>query len=139
MMTTFEPIWISTDAQMQVLNTAYNSASLLTKLIGRYDIPDTAASLRGGLWMRLPLVFIAEGGLTFSEDALLFEPKPHRAFGWRVYAPVMKMFDLPFTRVCTSKQPPLDNFLVCVGCRISMSEIHSRSCELRARLLEWRG
>jgi hypothetical protein len=52
-------------------------------------------------------------------------------------AKLLGRFDLPFTRVRTSKPSPIDDFLLCVGGKIAIPRIRSRSRELRASLVSW--
>ena len=148
---------------MEVLVSAYRSASLVTKLTGRYDVTDDVASLRGILmpWMRMPLVLVAQGELSITESGMSFRPVPYRLFGWIARSPhknlsfalsrrdvlsveavdfsspVMRFFDLPFTRIRTVAPTPLNNFLLCVGGRIVMPRIRARSQKLRQSLLTW--
>jgi hypothetical protein len=49
-------------------------------------------------------------------------------------SPVARLFDLPFTRVRTTKLGLAHDFLVCVGGRVLMPRIRARSLELRAAL-----
>ena len=159
----YAPVWFSTDRQMEALISAYKAASLGAKMAGRFAVPNDAASLRGVLapWMRVPLVLMAQGELSINESEVSFRSKPHRAFGWSVRSPhknlsfrlareeilaiepsdftspVMPIFDLPFTRVQTTAEAPLNNFLLCVGGRIAIPRIRARSQELRQHLLSW--
>jgi len=159
----YKPIWFTTDSQLNALTSGYANASLFTKLTGRFDVPQGIAHLRGVLmpWMRMPLVLSAQGELSISQQALSFNPKPFRAFGWSVRgehkelafsinaedvlsvepadfsSPVIRLFDLPFTRIRTKLATPLDNFLLCVGGRIAMPIIKARSKELRGEIIDW--
>jgi hypothetical protein len=161
--TTYTPIWISTDQQIAALTMAHQTASITSKLIGKYQLPGDAAFLQGIVapWMRLPVVMIAQGTLNISDTSISYEPKKYRAFGWSfkssyenipfklsledvfsiepadVKSPVLSMFDIPFTRIKTREKSPLNNVLLCVGGRISMPRIRSRSHELRQNLLSW--
>jgi hypothetical protein len=138
------------------------SATMISKLLGRVEIPADCASLHLGPLMRVPTVVQAEGVIHLNEVSFTFRPTPHR-FGWRFHSllkdlsfvlypnevsavepadarsPVMRTFDLPFTRVRTSKPSPIDNFLLCVGGsgRIAMPRIRTQSRDLRERLLFW--
>jgi hypothetical protein len=159
----FSPVWFSTDQQLAALSQSSESATMTSKLLGRFEIPADCASLQGILtpWVRVPLALRAQGGITLNERSLSFRPKSFRIFGWLVRgllkdvsfdlspsdlvaiepadfrSPFMRTFDLPFTRVRTSKPSPIDNFLLCVGGRIAMPRIRSRSRELRGSLLSW--
>ena len=161
----YSPVWFSTDYQMKAVISAYQAASLITKLGGRYSVPGDAAFLRGILmpWMRMPLVFTTQGELNITGSEISFRPIPYRTFGWIVKSPYKKLsfilklkdisavaledfkspamhfFDMPFTRIRTTKEPPLNNFLLCVGGRIAVPRIRARSKELRQRLLDWHG
>jgi hypothetical protein len=160
----FAPVWFSTDRQLAALAQSYESATMISKLLGRFDLPEDCASLRGILtpWARIPLALQAQGAITLNERLLSFRPAPFRAFGWRTRglrndlsfdlspsdvvaieptdfaSSVMRAFDLPFTRVRISKGSPTDNFLLCVGGRIAIPRIRARSRELRESLLLWR-
>jgi hypothetical protein len=157
----FDLVWLSTDAQIAALTEAYRRATLATKLLARFDLPQDAAQMRSFLmpWTRLPLVFVAQGRLTVDERTVAFTPRIHRIFGWRLFgvrsdlwfqysaselaavepadlgSPVAHFFDIPFTRIRTAHAPPLDNFLLCVGGRFSMPRIRKQSLELRRGLL----
>ena len=160
----YKPIWFTTDSQLNALTSGYANASLFAKLAGRFDVPEGIAHLRGVLmpWMRMPLVLSTQGELSVTQHALSFKPKPFRAFGWSVRSelkelafsintedvlsvetvnfssPVIRLFDLPFTRVRTKLPPPLDNFLLCVGGRIAMPIIKARSKELQGKIIDWK-
>lgn len=160
----YKPIWFTTDRQLNALTSGYANASLITKLTGRFDVPEGIVHLRGVLmpWMRMPLVLSTQGELSISQQALSFKPKPFRAFGWSVRgelkelafsinaedvlsvepadfsSPVIRLFDLPFTRIRTKLPAPLDNFLLCVGGRIAMPIIKARSNELRGKIIDWK-
>ena len=160
-MTRFDLVWLSTDAQIGALTEAYRRATLATKLLGRFDLPHDAAYVRSFLipWARLPLVFVAQGRLTVDQRTVAFTPRTHRLFGWRMFgvrsdlsfqysaselaaveradvgSPVAHFFDIPFTRIRTAHPPPLDNFLLCVGGRLSLPRIRKQSLELRHELL----
>lgn len=159
-MTRFHPVWFSTDAQVAALTAAYRDASWSTKLLGTFDLPEGVAHLRGRLmpWMRMPLVCVAEGTLEVSDRAVAFSLTEMRLFGWALHglrtdvafqlpvsaiaavepadvsSPVVRFFNIPFTRLRTTRPPPLDNFLLCVGGRIAMPRIRERSIELRRTL-----
>jgi hypothetical protein len=158
----FLPVWFSTDRQLAALAQSWESATMASKLLGRFEIPADCASLHGIFtpWMRMPLGLQAQGVLSLGKT-FSFRQTPYRAFGWRVHSPlkdlsidlflndvsaiepadfhslVMRTFDAPFTRVRTSKPSPIDNFLLCIGGRISMPRIRSRSLDLREKLHLW--
>ena len=160
---TYSPVWFTNDKQIEALFCSYESASLLSKIAGRFAFSSDVAHLRGLLapWMRVPLVLLAQGSLVIGPTELTFHTEPYKAFGWIVRSsykdlsfavqrsevlsvlpadtksPVMRVFDLPFTRIRTSRQAPLDNFLVCVGGRIAISRIRAKSRALRESLLAW--
>lgn len=157
----FAPVWVSTDEQIERLQSAFRGASLTTKLCGTYRLPEGAAHLRGLFtpWMRVPLVFVAAGRAEVGAGRLAFVSSRFRAPGWRVrgvivdlafslaredihaveaadqHSPFARLFDLPFTRLRTRLPAPLDNFLVCVGGRFSMPSVRKHSLELRTELL----
>lgn len=159
-MTHFDPVWLSTDEQIAALTEAYRGASLMTKMLGRFDLPDGVAHFRSAImpWMRAPIVLVAQGKLEIDSHRIAFVPRPFRAFGWvvrdlrpdaafevpvpaitavepaDVRSPVAQFFNIPFTRVRTTLPPPLDNILLCIGGRFSMPRIRERSIELRRAL-----
>jgi hypothetical protein len=159
----FSPVWFSTDQQLATLVQVFESATLTAKLLGRFDIPADRASIQNVLmpWARAPRAPQAQGAVTLNERFLAFRPTSFRVFGWRVRSPMkgisfdlspsdvvaiepadfrspfMRAFDLPFTRVRTSKPRPMDNFLLCVGGQIAIPRIRSRSRALRASLVSW--
>jgi hypothetical protein len=157
------PVWFSKDRQLAALTQSWESATMISKLLGRFEVPADCASFQGIFtpWMQMPLALQAQGVLGLNETSLAFRQEPYRVFGWRVRtpledlsfnlfpndvsaiepadfrSPVMRTFDVPFTRVRTSKPSPIDNFLLCVGGRISMPRIRDRSRDLREKLLLW--
>jgi hypothetical protein len=159
----FSPVWFSTDRQLVALVQVFESATLTAKLFGRFDIPADCASIQSVLipWSRAPLAPQAQSAVTLNERFMAFRPTSFRIFGWRVHspikdisfdlspsdvvaiepadfrAPVMRAFDLPFTRVRTSKPSPIDDFLLCVGGKIAIPRIRSRSRALRGSLVSW--
>ncbi|HKW12723.1 MAG TPA: hypothetical protein VJO33_20210 [Gemmatimonadaceae bacterium] len=158
-MTEFSPVWLSTEEQLRRLADAYTHASLLRKFSGRYPLPSGTAHLRGLLmpWMQIPIVYVAHGRIMFA-NTLRFRATPPRVFGWQVRdvdhtltfeltpseiqtvepftfpSPVARLFDLPFTRVRTTKPGLAHDFLICVGGRVLIPRIRARSLELRAAL-----
>jgi hypothetical protein len=159
----FSPVWFSTDRQLETLVQVFKSATITSKLLGRFDIPADCASIQSIFmpWARAPLALQAQGAVTLNERSLSFRPRSFRVFGWRVRSPMkeisfdlspvdvlaiepadfsspfMRAFDLPFTRVRTSKPTPIDNFLLCVGGQIAIPRIRWRSRALRASLVSW--
>src|SRR5262245_23682561 len=135
-MTEFSPVWISTEEQLRRLADAYTHASLAQKALGRFHFPAGTAHIRGLLmpWMRMPIIFVAQGRLTIANGALRFRATPPRLFGWQVRevdstltfeltpsdvravepfafaSPVGQLFDLPLTRVRTTKHGPVNDF-----------------------------
>jgi hypothetical protein len=112
--------------------------------------------------MRIPIVYVAQGRLTITNSALRFRAAPPQMFGWQVLevdstltfeltprdiesvepftfpSPVARLFDLPFTRVRTTKPGLAPDFLMCVGGRVRIPRIRARSLELRAGLESFR-
>jgi hypothetical protein len=117
-------------------------------------------------WMRVPLGLQAQGVMGLNETSFSFRQVPYRVFGWRFStplkgfsfnlapsdvtaiesadfrSPVMRgldasFFDIPFTRIRTSKPRPIDDFLLCVSGRFSMPRIRDRSRDLREKLVLW--
>lgn len=162
---TFSPVWLSTDRQLAALAQAYASATPMARLSGRLPVPEGVTHMRGVLlpWMRMALVLSAQGELGFYRGSLVFKQKPFKAFGWRVLgqheklsfsleaqdvvaiepadfsSPVMRLFDLPFTRIRTTREGVQKDFLLCVGGRIAMPLIKARSMALREALMDWHG
>jgi hypothetical protein len=158
--TDFQPVWISTTEQLTRLAASYRSASLLGKVLGRFSFPEGTAHARGIVipWMRAPLALLAEGRLTVYERGIAFAATPFRVPGSLVRgvdddlraelgraevtavepapfaSPFARHFDIPFTRIRTKRQGLLGDFLVCVGGRLSMGRIRSRSLELQQSL-----
>jgi hypothetical protein len=159
-MTEFSPVWLSTEEQLRRLAEAYTQASLLRKFSGRYSLPSGTAHLRGLLtpWMQIPIVYVAHGRITIANTAVRFRGTPPSVFGWQVRdvdstltfeltpsdirtvepftfpSPVARLFDLPFTRVRTTKAGLAHDFLICVGGRVLIPRIRARSLDLRAEL-----
>jgi hypothetical protein len=149
----FEWVWLSTDAQLSTVVENYRRASLGTKLLGTYKFRNDAAHARGLLmpWIRVPLLFLSEGALAVTEHSIVFAGQRHRMFGWRMVgvrsdlqfehsvseitsvevvdfsSPVAKLFNIPFTRVRTDRAAPFDDFLLCVGGRISIPPFAHRA------------
>lgn len=162
--TSYRPVWFSTDRQLEVLVSVYQNASLAAKLAGVFAVPADAAHLRGILtpWMKMPMAMTAQGELGIGTAALSFEPVHFKAFGWLVRSPhkdlsfslartevtavepmdfsspVLRFFDMPLTRIRTTRAAPLDNFLLSIGGRVAVPRMRARSLELRASLLAWR-
>ena len=159
-MTEFSPVWLSTEEQLRRLAEAYTQASVVQKSLGRFPLPSGTAHLQGWLmpWARVAIVYVAQGRLTIANTVLRFRAAPPRMFGWHVRevdstltfeltpqdirtvepfpleSPVARLFDLPLTRVRTTKPGLAQDFLVCVGGRVLIPRIRARSLELRAAL-----
>jgi hypothetical protein len=161
--TSFAPVWFSTDRQLEALAHSFESATMTSKLLGRFEIPEDVAFIQHVImaWTRVPLALQAQGTVSLNDVSFSFRPTPYRVFGFRVSSPlqglrfdlapsdvtivepadfcspVARTFDVPFTRIRTSRPGPLDNFLLCVGGRVAMPRIRSQSHDLRQRLLSW--
>lgn len=159
-MTEFSPVWVSSQEQLRRLADAYTQASALRKSLGNFRLPPGTAHLRGVLmpWMRAPIVYVAQGRLTIANATLRFRAVQPDVFGWRVMevdssltfeltptdirtvepfplqSPVARSFDLPLTRVQTTKPGLAGDFLICVGGRVRIPRIRARSLELRTAL-----
>lgn len=159
-MTEFSPVWVSSQEQLNRLADAYAKASLLQKSLGTFRLPPGTAHIRGLLmpWMRAAIVYVAQGHLTMAATTLRFRAVQPRVFGWQVRdvdssltfeltptdiraiepfpfpSPVVRFFDIPLTRVRTTKPGLAGDFLICVGGRVRMPRIRARSLELRAAL-----
>lgn len=159
-MTTFSPVWISTDDQLDRLRESFASASLRAKLLGTYRLREGTAHVRAVSmpWARGPLVFVSAGQATLVGSRFSFVAKRFRAFGWFVrnvrndltfevdlgsatveaadfHSPFARMFDIPFTRVRTSQPGLASDFLVCAGGKFSLPRIRSGSMALRSALM----
>ena len=156
----FAPVWFTTDQQLVALAAAYGNASLLKRLLGTFRFPAGTAHIQGALtpWMRIPIAFVSAGDLDIVDNAIEYCPRPYRLFGWRVRnikdgthfrlqraevlaveaadfsSPVAGRFDIPFTRLRTTRADGLDNVLLCIGGRLSMKHIRTRSHQFRAAL-----
>ena len=156
----FSPVWVSSEEQLQRLADAYTQASPLRKAIGTFRLPPGTAHLRGRLmpWMRAAIVYVAQGRLTIANSTLRFRAAQPHVFGWQVRevdsslafeltptdirtvepfpfpSPVARFFDLPLTRVRTTKPGLAGDFLICVGGRVRIRRIRDRSLELRSAL-----
>jgi len=145
-MKTFDQIWISTIEHLnQFLAITANPPSTINR--GGYNIPDnfpqTQVELYWGL-LRLPpapLTNISSGTLSLFDDKLSYKAYPLRLIGNRVRnlkddlvftlyineiiavghyqfsSPVNKLFDFSFTRLQTTQEGILQNFLMCAGRR----------------------
>jgi hypothetical protein len=159
-MSRFDHVWLTTDAQISALFDAYSHASLATKLLGTYNFPPDAAYIQGILtpWTRIPTIFVAEGILTIADHNIAFVPRRRFRFGWRILglrsdlsfeflaseltaveaadipSPVLRYFDIPFTRIRTMRAPPLDNFLISLAARAAMPRVRTQSFELQEQL-----
>jgi hypothetical protein len=159
----FNPVWFTTDEQLATLADVFRGASLATKLLGTFRLPPGTAHLHGLLapWMNIPLVFTATGELDIGRDALSFWALRHRAPGWHVRgvrddlrfdlsrteilgiepadwrSPMAAAFDIPFTRVRTSREGVLRDFRLCVGGRLSMARVREGSGKLRRALQDF--
>ena len=63
---------------------------------------------------------VPEGALTLTELRVAFAGRRRRVY---VPSPVGRFFNIPFTRIRTVREAPFDNFLLCVGGRVSMPSI----------------
>jgi hypothetical protein len=84
-MTYFDWVWLSTDAQVTTLIEVYRCATLVTRLIGRYDLPYGSPHARGVFTpcARTPLIFVAQGSLAVGERAVTFSSRAQRSLELR--------------------------------------------------------
>jgi hypothetical protein len=157
-MTTYEPVWISTDAHLEQLLSIWKQASLFEKLFASYRLPPNCPHLEIRRWLgptrRIPVVAIASGLATTNNDRFSFESRPFNIrgsttknlldLGFEISgselvgvshasaeSPVFRYYNIPFTRIQTRRTGLLGNFLVCVGgTGPSMSRINAQSNEL---------
>ena len=148
-MTEFSSVWVSSEEQLRRLADAYTQASLLRKSVGNFRLPPGTAHFRGLLmpWMRVAVIYVAEGHLTITNSTLRFRAVQPRVFGWQVRevdstltfeltptdiqtvepspfpSPVARLFDLPLTRVRTTRPGLAGDFLICVGGRVRIPRI----------------
>jgi hypothetical protein len=160
----FSPVWLSTEEQLRRLADVFTQASFVEKTLGRYRVPPGTAHARGLFmsWMRVPIVYVAQGRLTITNTALRFRATPPQMVGWQVLevdstltfeltpkdiqsvepftfpSPVGRLFDLSFTRIRTTKPGLAPDFLICVGGRVRIPRIRARSLELRAGIESFR-
>ncbi len=156
----FDPVWLSTGEQLDALSSAYRSAPLWRKLLGRLRFGPDVTHVRGTVlpWARMPIAYVAAGALEIGPGVVRFRPRVFPVFGWRIHglhpiaaweisasevkavepadfpSPVTRYFDIPFTRLRTTRPAPLDTLLVCAGGRLSVARIRSGSLDLRKAL-----
>jgi hypothetical protein len=154
----FGPVWFSTDRQLSAVACSWESASIISKLLGKLEVPSDCAWIEGtSRAQRFPLAMQAQGVINLNEKSLTFRAIPWHRVGWRGRgllndlcldlfpkdvlkiepadspSPVMRVFEIPFTRILTSKPSPIDNFLLCIGGK----RMRRQSQELREKLLLW--
>jgi len=158
----FYPVWLSTEEQLRRVAEAFTQASFVEKSLGRYRLPPGTAHARSLFmsWMRLPIAYVSQGRLTITNTALRFRAAPPQLFGWQVLevdstltfeltpndiqsvetytfpsaAARLRLPGLQFTRVRITQPGLAPDFLICVGRRVGIPRIRSRSLELRAAL-----
>jgi hypothetical protein len=132
-------VWFSTRAQFEAFDDAVANASRLRKLLGRYRIRKGGAYVKLLPWMKIPLVLVRRGKLAIEADYIRFSPLARRdrigrrarnllddfAFDLKAseivsveaydHPQMQSRYALPWTRVLTSRDAPLDDFLVSVG------------------------
>jgi hypothetical protein len=157
-MTTYEPVWITTDEHLESLHSIYRQASLLEKMFGAFRLPPQYPHLQMHRWLlpskRIPVVAIASGLGTIDNNRFSFRSKPFNLLGSTTKnlldlefdisgseligvtrasaeSPVLQYYNIPFTRIQTRRSGFLGDFLVCVGgAGPSMQRINAQSSEL---------
>ena len=140
---TFEPIWISSVSHLDAMHRIARSATMLKKLLGRFDCPDDFPHLvmLWGLlfYTKIPVVFFQYGVLTVEENSFLFQSKKPRVWGskiggawpalefrlnraqitevssYRYPNPYMQYFNADWVRVTATEEVVGGDFLVCNG------------------------
>lgn len=158
-MTAFEPVWISTDEHLKTFYAIYYHTPFLEKLFRGYRIPFGSPHMEmdQGRFKgkKVPVVLISSGIGKIDNANFYFQSKPFHTPGFTIknlmdlefelsatdfirvtraesFSPVVRYFDIPFTRIETKRNGLLENFLVCVGgLGPSMKNINSQSNELR--------
>jgi hypothetical protein len=155
----FETVWFSTDAQFAAFDEAFRNASWFQKAVGRYPIRAGAAYTAMILqpWTKIPIVLVAAGSLNIAYGRAAFASRA----GWSMRrnvrtdlafslaasemtsleahlrrSPVDPAFELTWTHVETTREPPLDNFYLCVGGRnaLAMGRYRRQGLALREAL-----
>ena len=154
----FEPVWISTDEHLEKFYSITRQAPLLEKLGCAFKLPPNYPYLQMHRWLlpskKIPVVAIASGLGRIDNSKFSFQSKPFNIFGSTTknlldlefdisaselvgvsYAsaesPVLRYYNIPFTRVQTLRSGLFGNFLVCVGgTGPSMKRINAQSSKL---------
>jgi hypothetical protein len=141
----FEPTWISTAEHLAKFKTITADTTAAIKRGGRYEVPDDFPQTRIAIYWGLmysspsPLIMLSNGVLNLSDDSLSYKASPLRMANNKVsnlqdnlefsipksdiaslaryqfVSPINNNFDISFTRVCTTHDGLLHDFLVCVG------------------------
>lgn len=162
----FEPVWISTMAHLDRLHQLFRHTSALKKAFGIYDIPEGFPYAQYGsilLTLKAPLVMVANGIMHIENQKIRYLARPMQVRGSQIHnlqinlefdihadelisierylgkSPVSKHFDLPFTRIRSSRSGLQEDFLVCVGgVGPSMGRVKAKSEELFVALKQIR-
>ncbi len=157
-MMAYEPVWISIEEHLEKFYEITGQASLSEKMLGAYKLPPNYPHLQTHRWLlpsrRIPVVAIASGLGRIDESKFSFRSKPFNIFGSTTKnlmdlefeisenelvsvtpasapSPVIRYYNIPFTRVQAQRSGLLGNFLVCVGgIGPSMKGINAKSNEL---------
>lgn len=164
---TFEPVWISSLEHLDAFLMIYHRASFLGRAFGVYDPPADFPYLRGCFGVPCaPAVMFSSGRLQIDNHCIFFEAAVWPFPGWRFPgyqlhnlrtdwkftvtaqdvsavnpfespSPVLRYFNLPFTRMQTNQGGVLADFLLCHGgLGPFMGRIRKRNAKLFAKLCE---
>jgi len=136
----FDTVWLSTDAQFAAFDEAFRNASWFARAIGRYPVRPGAAytTMLFQPWTRIPLVLVSAGRFDIVEGRASFAASSRAGLRRNVLtdlafaltppeirsleahlqnSPVNPAFNLTWTHVETTREPPLDSFYLSVGGR----------------------
>jgi hypothetical protein len=167
--TVFRPsVWLSSVEHLRQFVKVHRDGSPLAKFLGRYSMPKEFPHVQWWLfpWMRVPIIYFANGSLTVSPAGMRFESRPRTLFGASVVNvprdlcfdvaresiktvepftldpaeapfPALSYFNFPWTRVRTSNSGIAADFLVGLGgAGPSMRGIRQRNQQLFQFLTE---
>ena len=157
----FEPVWVSSAEHLQTFERAYRECSYVRLFAGAWKLPEGFPYVRGwmGIPWRVPIVMFSSGQVRIEDRLLEFEAKPWRLPLNRLHhlrtdlrftltdeditevkafefaSPIMRYYNLPFTRIRTTKGGELADFLLCVGgVGPLMGKVRAMNAEMSSRL-----
>ncbi len=160
----FKPVWISSPEHLALFGDIFKKTSWLRRVIGAYKSPlDFPCIQIKGMFgpARIPIIMFSQGQLEVENQLIRFRsanwPSPagerfnlindwefqlHKSDirlveKFEQQSPVLKYYNMNFTRVQTNKPDVLGDLLLCVGgSGPSMKNIRRRSEELQQELLK---